>query len=178
MRESAVRSWLKTHKRRVPVRIQLADHQILEGQLYSDLRKSDGTPASIADRLNDRVEPFLPFAEGDTHHLLNKARIVFSELQEDALETPAAEGMRELCIHVVLLTGADFTGTTYAYLPPARSRVLDHLNRLAQDFIPLWTHGHVVLINVAYLVSVTETLHTEREPHCSRTDASSFDRGW
>jgi hypothetical protein len=152
---------LKIHKRRVPVQIQLANGKSFDGELYSELHRPDGTPANVADRLNDCLEQFLPLAVEDEHHLLSKSRIVSVRLQRKELGTPVTDGVTELSVRTILSTGTSHEGKIYAYLPPARSRVLDYLNGTTQRFVPLWCDSQVVLVNVQYLASVTETFELE-----------------
>jgi hypothetical protein len=152
---------LRIHKRRVPVQIQLATRKSLDGNLYSELHRPDGTPANVVDRLNDPSESFVPLAAEDTHYLLAKSRIVSVKLQPKEIDVPAAEGVKELCVHIVLSTGTSHEGRMYAYLPPARSRVLDYLNGTTRDFIPVWCDSQVIAVNVDYIASVTETVGVE-----------------
>lgn len=147
---------LRVAKRRVPVRVQLADQATHDGYLYADLYRLDGAAASVVDRLNDPLEDYLPLATGDEHLLLGKAAIVTVRVGIDQILIPTVEGAKALGVRIQLANRTGVEGTIHAILAPARSRALDYLNETAHRFIPLVSGNTATLVNRRYIVGMTE----------------------
>ena len=143
-------------KRRVTVQVTLADRSMLDGALYAEPERLDGTRASLLDRLGDVRERFLPLAASDRHVLLHKDRILRIVLPAGELEPPRAAGARELGCELKLSDGAIVSGRFVAILSPA-ARMLDYLNGISAEFVPLYhPSGEVTLVHVRSIVAVTE----------------------
>jgi len=142
-------------KRRVPVRIRTAEDLVLEGDLYADVQRLDGSKATIVDRLGDANEAYLPIASKKAHILLPKAAIVSILLPDGEVAAPC-EGAREHKVRFYLSKGPVVSGTIHTLLPPAQSRLLDYLNRSGDPFFAIRTDGGVVLVNRTFVARVEE----------------------
>lgn len=145
-------------KRRVAARVRLIDGRTLDGALYADVQRLDGTRASVVDRLHDAFERYIPLATEGRHVLLQKSAVVTVHLPGDEVEPPAADGVREFRVALGLAAGEPVRGRLFALLPPAQSRALDFLNRTAQPFVELASGDELVLVNTEHVVTVTELL--------------------
>lgn len=154
------RFWIP--RRRVPVRVQLADNSIVSGELYADVRGADGAPGRVLDRLNDPLETYLPLAADDKHVLLNKAGITTVQL-------PVGEGSalgrgmtsdREVRVRMILSNGERLDGRMRAPLEE-HARLLDYLNSTRQMFFALEGENKATLINGSFILSVTELLDSD-----------------
>ncbi len=148
-------------KRKVPARIRLADSTILDGFLYAALEGRRGTPETVADRLNDSTEKYLPFALKDRHLLLNKARIVTvrtvsTERRNEESSIAETGERREFRLKLTLSDGTIVVGSAHAPMPDDHARPLDYLNNRAPRFIDLVIDEEVFLVNSDYVVAVTE----------------------
>jgi len=149
-------------KRKVPARVRLADAAVLKGALYVAMRGSGGKPETVAMRLNDWTEKFLPFALEDRHLLLKKSCIVTIELAntERGSEELAQEGGKEFRLKLGLLDGTSVSGKALGEVPPGRTRALDYLNG-APRFIDLMIDETVVLVNGNYVVAVSDVFDSD-----------------
>jgi len=147
--------YLVVAKRRVPVRVRTSEDLVLEGDLYADVQRLDGSRATIVDRLGDANEAYLPIASKKAHILLPKASIVSILLPEGEV-APPCEGAREHKVRFHLSKGPAVSGTIHTLLPPAQSRLLDYLNRSGDPFFTICTDGGAVLVNRTFVARVEE----------------------
>jgi len=147
-----------TPKRRVTARVSLVLGAVLEGILYADVHRIDGTPGAIADRLEDPLVKYLPLAVEGRHLFLQKNQIVTIELGPEESRPPAVEELREFRVRLRLSTRAILEGSLLAVLSPAHSRVLDFLNVTPSTFLHLFQPDRLVLVNGVYVVEVSELL--------------------
>jgi len=143
-------------KRRVASLVELADGTKLGGVLYADVQRIDGTPATIADRLEDPLVRFVPLASGDQLHLLQKTKIVSVELPDDDGQTPTAPHVVELRLVARLAQGRQLAGSLFAAPWPIRVRVSDVLNSSPHQFLRFFQEGRLVLVNRDYVLAITE----------------------
>ena len=118
----------------------------------SPVRRSH--PANLVDRLDDRLEEYLPLAVNHAHLLLSKSNTVAIQLPLAEVAPPTVRGTRGFPVRFFLANGLQLEGVIYAVLPAAHSRVLDYLNRVAQRFVVLFGHSHATAINRRYVVGV------------------------
>jgi hypothetical protein len=147
---------LRIPQRMVPVRVLLANSQIVEGGLYVPAIGPDGRPGRLLDRLNDGAEEFVPLA-GRYETLLSKSSIVYVQL---ASGHERAEGIedtlaREQQVRLILRRGKPVQGWIRYLMPEERARLLDYLN-VAPRFIPLIGTQRVTIVNRSFVVSVQE----------------------
>lgn len=149
-------------RRRVFAQLQLADHSELQGDLYADICRSDGSPGRVADRLNDTSEKFMPIAIEKRHILLNKMLIVSVTLSETNGEIRASwpEELPEARVSVQLSTETCLEGKICATSRSA-SRMLDYLNDTKDTFIALKSYGGMTWINLEYVVGLSEIVDVE-----------------
>lgn len=147
---------LRVSKRRVPVRIRLANRREIEGAFYADLTRLDGTRATLADRLGNPIEQYLPLAIKNRHVLVRKSEIVLVDVPPQEIPMPNAPDRCSFDLTIDLSTGEAVSGTTFAILPPAQSRALDYLNRIRAGFVPVFGRDRVVLVSALHIISVTE----------------------
>ncbi len=154
---------LVVQRRKIPARVRLADSTSLDGALYTAVEGRRGAPESLADRLNDTTERYLPFALEDRHLLLNKAHIVVVELPEAVRgsEEAPSEDTKEFRLMLRLADRTTAVGTTRVTLPPERTRALDYLNTRAARFIDLLIDERIFLVNRDYVVAVTEVFSSD-----------------
>jgi hypothetical protein len=143
----------------VPVQVQLADSTLLSGELYAEVKSPDGTPGRVLDRLNDSAETFLPLACEDRHILLKKSGIatVRIEVDDEEAHSRTLDGLRELRARINLSDGTVLEGLISAPLSP-QVRLLDYLNAMKQKFSILRTGRQVTLINIEFILAVTEII--------------------
>jgi hypothetical protein len=155
--DSMLTNSLWVPRRRVPVRVQLADGSVQSGELYADVKSANGTPGRVLDRLNESREFFLPLASDDQHILLKKSGIatVRLEVEEEEVRARPADGTREIRARIRLSDGTQLEGMITAPLSP-RARLLDYLNATRQKFTVLSDGQQVTLINSACVLSITE----------------------
>jgi len=160
--ESAMTSSLWVPRRRVQVRVQLVDGSLLSGELYADVKRADGTPGRVLDRLNESQEIFLPLASDDQHILLKKSGIstVRLAVDEEEIGAPANDGTKEVRARISLSDGTHLEGMIPAPLSP-RARLLDYFNASSKTFSVLRNGRQVTLINGACVMAVTELRETE-----------------
>jgi hypothetical protein len=156
----ARRFWIP--RRRVPVRIQLADNSVVSGELYADVRGADGAPGRVLDRLNDPLETYLPLASDDKHILLNKAGITTVQLSvgEGGALGRGLTSDRELRVRMILSNGKRLDGSIRAPLEE-HARLLDYLNSTNQMFFALQGEKKATLINGRCILSITELHNSE-----------------
>ena len=166
-------------KRKVRARVRLANSRGLDGFLYAAVAGARGEPETLADRLNDSTEKYLPFALEDRHVLLNKSCIVALEVPRSELPEPGeaqAEDreVTEFRLRFDLSDGTSISGVVAAEMPFDRERPLDFLNLRAARFLGVKAGDGAILINGDFVVSVTEV-------HASDVDAARWapiDRGY
>jgi len=149
---------LWTPKRRIAARVSLVHGVVLEGTLYADVHRLDGSPGSIVDRLEDPLVKYLPLAVDDRHVLLQKHQIVTIELGPEDSRPPETAELRELRVRLRLSTRAILEGSFFAVLSPVHSRVLDYLNVTPSTFLRLFQADRLALVNGQYVVEVSELL--------------------
>jgi hypothetical protein len=153
---------LRIPRRRVHTRILLDDGRSLEGELYTAPAVTAGRPESVLEHLNDPTEDFMPLAVGEDRFVLNKAGILYAQLDGDPTE--AGEHLPEAAhvvpVRLTLAGGMGLLGRFHVVMPPERSRVLDYLNA-APRFLPLWRDGQVTLVQRSFIVSVRSELREE-----------------
>jgi len=142
-------------KRRVPVRIRTAEDVVLEGDLYADIQRLDGSQATIVDRLCDTTEAYLPIALSDTHVLLPKATIISALLPEGEVPGPC-DGALGHVVRFHLAKGPAISGTIHTLQPPAHARLLDYLNGSVNPFLLIRTDAGDMLVNRAFVARVEE----------------------
>lgn len=111
----------------------------------------------------NQAEPFLVVKrqEPDELRFYNKRSIIRVEFARG--EEPSGDTTDETFLHcrLQLMDGSLISGTIQEALPPDRSRLLDYLNRVHDNFIKLYSdEGSVYLINKAYIIHV----HAESVP--------------
>jgi hypothetical protein len=156
---------LKVVKRRVRVRVYLSDGVVREGELYSELHREDGTPASLVDRLNDPREVQLPLAYDGKHLLVSKAAILAVTLDSKLVPRPTVEGTREFALKVFLTNRKTVEGVASAVLSPVHSRALDFLNGTPYGFLTLFSPGRATLVNRDHVVAVLEAQAPNEVPN-------------
>lgn len=147
---------LRIPQRMVPVRVLLADSQIVEGGFYVPAIGSDGRPGRLLDRLNDDAEEFMPLA-GRYETLLNKSSIVHVQLASGHERVEGIEDTlaREQQVRLVLRRGNPVQGWIRYLMPEERGRLLDYLN-VAPRFIPLIGTQRVTVVNRYFIISAQE----------------------
>ena len=153
---------LRIPRRRVHTRILLDDGRSLDGELYTAPAVVTGRPESVLEHLNDPSEDFLPLAVGEDRFVLNKAGILYAQIDGDPAETgeDVPEAVQVVAVRLSLAGGIALVGRLHIVMPPERSRVLDYLNA-APRFLPLWGDGHVTLVQRSFIVSARSDLRTE-----------------
>lgn len=147
---------LRVIKRRVRVRVYMSDGSVRDGELYSEIHREDGTPASLVDRLNDLREVHLPLAYEGKHLLVSKASILAVTLDAKLVPRPKVEGTKEFALKVFLTNRQSVEGIASAVLSPVRSRALDFLNGTPYGFLTLFSPGRAILVNRDHIVAVME----------------------
>jgi len=155
-------------KRKVPALVRLANSTILEGFLYLGVAGRRGTPESVADRLNDSTEKYIPFATNDRHLFMNKSFVVSAKiaLAEGGIgeRQPSQEGERqEFRLRFHFLDGTAVTGVAAAAMPYGRERALDFLNLRAARFVDVLEEDHILLVNMDFVVAINEILAQDLE---------------
>ena len=147
---------LRIPQRMVPVRVLLADSQVVEGGLYVPAVGPDGRPGRLLDRLNDDAEEFMPLA-GRYETLLSKSSIVHVQLASGHERVEGIEDTlaREQQVRLVLRRGSPVQGWIRYLMPEEKARLLDYLN-VAPRFIPLIGTRRVTVVNRCFIVSVQE----------------------
>lgn len=117
----------------------------------------------------NQAEPFLVVKRQapDELRFYNKRSIIRVEYERES-ET-GGDSSDETFLHcrLQMMDGSLISGTIQEALPPDRSRLLDYLNRVHDNFIKLYSDdGPVYLINKAYIIHV----HAESVPD-DETDA-------
>jgi hypothetical protein len=148
-------------RRRVAVKVQLADQSKLAGQLYADQRRPDGTPGRVVDRLNDTAEQYLPLALQDRHVLLNKAAIVTVHVDDADRELSVSDELVEHHVRVNMCDRSQHVGKVHGILPFTQRRALDYLNNMTQRFLSLHASEKVILLNTEYVMGVVEVISQE-----------------
>jgi len=155
-------------KRKVPALVRLANSTLLEGFLYLAIGGKRSTPESVADRLNDSTEKYLPFATNDRHLFMNKSLVVSAKipLAEGGIgerQASEVEEKREFRLRFHLLDGTAIAGVAIAAMPLDRGRALDFLNLRAGRFVDVLEEDHILLVNMDFVVAVNEILAQDLE---------------
>ena len=155
-------------KRKVPARIRLANSTLLEGFLYLAIGGKRGTSESVADRLNDSTEKYLPFATNDRHLFMNKSLVVSAKipLVEGGIgerQVSEVEEKQEFRLRFHFLDGTAITGVAAAVMPYGRERALDFLNLRAARFVDVLDEDHILLVNMDFVVAINEILAQDLE---------------
>jgi hypothetical protein len=158
-KQQARRVWIP--RRRVPVSVRLNDNSVVSGELYAEVKGSDGAPGRVLDRLNDPLETYLPLAANDRHILLNKSGIATVRLaiEEGGALSRGQTSDRELRVSIILSSGERLDGRIRASLEN-HARLLDYLNSTKQMFFAIEDDNEATLINGGCILSVTEQLDT------------------
>ena len=145
-------------RRRIPARVRLSDGSTIAGELYAAVPAGEPRQQTIADRLNDREERFLPMACGERHVLLRKAGIVCAEIPWDEVREDGGDGpsLREFRVCVSLADGVTVEGTLQGRTEAIHYRTLDHLNAMGRGFFPLRRERDLVLLHTDHVLAVRE----------------------
>lgn len=144
-------------RRRMPVRLQLADGQVVAGAAYVAVPGA-GAQERLLDRLNDFREHFLPIAAEGRHLLVRKTAIVSAwtaDLSEVRAERQASRA-REIAVEVITSRGPAIEGYLGSERTPSNDRALDILNRLGAPFVALLGQEAITFVNTAHVVAVLE----------------------
>ncbi len=157
MRDLSVEMIRLVPMRKVPARVRLANSAVLNGAFYVAMRGARGKPETLAHRLNNWTEKFLPFALEDRHVLLKKSCIVTVEIpsSERENEESAPEDRLEFRVKLDLLNGTAVAGNARGEARSGRTRTLDYLNS-ASRFIDLLVDDAIVLVNGSYVVAASD----------------------
>jgi hypothetical protein len=148
-------------KRQAQARILLDDGRSLDSTMFLALSFQERRPETIADRLNDTSEEFLPVAVGQDRFLLNKSGIITVQISDPAELADAVDaGAREPVVRLTLAGGTGLVGKLRITMPAERSRVLDYLNA-SPRFLPLLTGTGVTLVHRRFIVSVRSEIEGE-----------------
>jgi hypothetical protein len=140
-------------RREVAARILLDDGRTVHGSVYLAVAGLDGRPETVAERLNDPSEEFVPVASGSDRFLLNKSGILTVHVPVAGEAVHDMDGGREAPVRISLAGGIGLLGSLHIAMPAERSRVLDYLNA-APRFLPLRSHEGVTLVHRRFIVSV------------------------
>lgn len=146
----------RIEKSRIPVIVTLAHGEELAGDMFAQgyAALSYG-PERPTDILNDPREYF-PLALGDSETLLiskNSVREVnaLSSSRDDWRLLPA---WRQQRLEVRMTGGAVCSGTVDLAVPGEMPRLIDYLNKMPDQFLPVLTSEGTRLINRRFIVSV------------------------
>jgi hypothetical protein len=142
-----------THE--VAARVLLDDGRVLECGIFASDSGPAGHPQTLAERLNETDEEFIPVKSGEDRFLLSKSGVVTVEVGDAASETVGMDqdaGI-EIPVRLSLTGGLSLLGRFHIVMPPERSRVLDYLNA-APRFLTLLGEDRVTLVQRNYIVSV------------------------
>lgn len=144
---------LRVPQRKVGARVLLRDGRELEGELYVPDVGPVSAHGSLTERLVDRTEVFLPFADNDGGCLLNKAWITSIRLApaDAGPELPESPSEHHVKVRLRLAGGAEISGTVDYTMPPEKGRLLDYLNS-APRFVLVLENGGIVLVNREHIV--------------------------
>ncbi len=141
----------------VAVRVLLEDGTMIDGELYAPSTVGAGNDVQrLLDRLNDDAERFVPLAWNDDNCLVQKAWIVWVQLNEAVDPAEAAAEPEGGLVHSLRLTfgnGKTLSGEVSYVMRPERSRVLDFLNA-TPPFFALRGGERVTLVNRAFVQQV------------------------
>jgi hypothetical protein len=155
-------------KRRVGARCVLSTGSVLVGHFYVAVTRADGRPETLAQRLNDTTERFLPIALETRHVLLRKSHLVTVEMPIEELggevlaDTEAGFERKELRFQLDLWNGTSILGRTFARMNK-HARALDYFNQGAWRFIDVVLDDRVMLVNGDYVAAVTEEVVADDE---------------
>ena len=142
-------------RREVTARILLDDGRTLDGKVFTTDSVPGGRPEDVLHLLNDASEDFVPLVCGEDSFLLNKAGIIWVQL-DGATASEIADQVdagRPAPVRLTLAGGLSLVGTFSIVMPPERARVIDYLNA-AGRFVPLFGDGLVTLVRRSFVVSV------------------------
>ncbi|HEX6252509.1 MAG TPA: hypothetical protein VFZ56_13885 [Gemmatimonadaceae bacterium] len=146
----------RIEKSRIPVIVTLAQGEELAGDMfaqgYAALHYGPERPTDI---LNDPRE-FFPLALSDSETVLiskNSVREVnaLSSSRDDWRLLPA---WRQQRLEVRMADGAVCSGTVDLAVPGDMPRLIDYLNKMPDQFLPVLTSEGTRLINRRFIVSV------------------------
>lgn len=142
----------------VAVRVLLEDGSMIDGELYAPSVGADSDSQRLLDRLNDDAERFVPLARNDDNCLLQKAWVVWVQLNEavDPSEPPSepAGGLVHR-LRLTLANGRTLSGAVSYVMRPERSRVLDFLNA-TPAFFAVRDGERITLVNRAFVQQVRD----------------------
>ena len=144
-------------RRRIPVRLQLANGRSVAGEAYVAIAGA-GAQERLLDRLNDESEHFLPVATAGRHLLVRKSAIVSAWTSDRGEVSAALEARhaREIPVEVATFGGSVIEGRLLAGTDRVTDRALDNLNQVVGPFVPLLARESITLVNTSHVVSVLE----------------------
>lgn len=145
----------------VPVRLALVGHEADGAELFVADVPRQGHTQLVDDVVQVLDDPsgFVPVRVGGAVRLLGKHAIAWISIVSEEPSEVITLYDRQHRVEIELIGGKRLTGSILSSMPPARSRVIDHLNT-AVHFVRLWTPESHVAINKTQIIGVTELTET------------------